>query len=114
MITKETLVELRKLSAEATPNWLYLNNGNDRVPYVVTENGGTLFESTHHGKMRENTDIAILARNNIDALLDLIELQQSVVEAAEEHCFGEIDLDCGERAFDNLMKALQAYREKKV
>lgn len=59
MISDERLEELARIAAEASPGmWVSFNpTGNFDVGRVVvsSEKGSTLFYSTHHGKMRDDT-----------------------------------------------------------
>lgn len=134
MITKEKLAELRKLSAEATPGpWIYddgavIFNAPENVDgdenwswqsYPCQYWQG--FDDDDQNKFDSDNDEVFIAtlRNNIDALLDLIELQQRVIDKAEEL----VNIGRGDTWADNydaaeshtlrLLEALKAYREKK-
>lgn len=90
--------KLRDLHGRATqgPWQLYCREryGHD-TPDILTEHGGKLFDSTHHGNMYEDSELIALLRNTLPLFLELF-------EAAQDR------LDDGH---DQLCITMQPYRE---
>jgi uncharacterized protein (UPF0335 family) len=71
LITDDELAELDKAEKEATKDWFAHDLVSDwDTPVIGSSTGGLLFKSTHHGNMREDAKLIVLARNSMRKLLN--------------------------------------------